>query len=871
MVVKLQWMWLFLILFVLVPGCGDDKAKPSDRAGTGFSPVVRYFSDTSRLGGDAGLVSLGVLDYDMFNVKTDHLLNDTFGNPDDWATVDHPNVVIEEGALKAVRDAARAGGTVLQVKKGLPCKVRLLPVDGKSTIFSCLRIKLPEGRSIEDYKNLVFLMETTMAPWRDLSNLTSDNYLSIHCDWRLSSDKDGWLELYQAFVPAETARSVVAVLNPECQGLEDSRAIFIDQLAVRLATANEIACSFIESLPEGADPRVVPLSEFSENGEIRDALATATPGELHLPLEPGGKRALRFGLTFPSAGSEGHCPEIKVSVELGEGAIADGESTGQAAAATRKKLYAETIHATEARKSALNWLERVVEVPPTSGPAHLILRSDKVSRVSAAEKMTSVKTTDGKSAVGNSATGKTSTGNSATGNFTDEGNGIVVWGSPALTAIPEPDAKKPLNVVLISIDTLRWDRLGVYGGFHEAGVSPFIDRFATRSIVFDNAVAQAPFTLPSHVSMLSGQYACVHRVQELGNRINTERTPMLAKVLGDAGYMTGAFTAGVLVDHLFGFNQGFDTYMETEPVRDGRIECTLKWLDANKDLPFFLFFHTFAVHCFGYNNADYIDRFDPGCSARIHNYTNTPDWLDWVAHPETHTEEEIACVHNKYMAGVRMADDAVKAVIDHLDKLGIRDRTLIVITSDHGQELLERGVIDHGNSLYEEQIHVPLIIQPPGGIAPRRIPDVVELIDIAPTIFDFLELPHPVSIQGQSLLPFFDPALAHTSDGLAYSEVILRVHSYSLRSRDWKVVHNPDPGMAAPNPYSEYELFHLPDDPAEVNNQKDLPAMKDYIKRLDAVRDSLKKASDAIQGQMVEGQEIDPELMEELRQQGYIR
>jgi len=647
--------------------------------------------------------------------------------------------------------------------------------------------------------------------------MTSDKYLGLHHNWEQITGKDGWVDLYQVIAPVENARSMVVVLNPDCAGLEDSRSVIIDQIVVRTATVAETASSFVRGLPEGADPSIVALPEFNENGELRDALATATPGELRLPIEPGGKRALRFGLTFPSAGTRGHCADIKISIEL----MSENHAS--------QVLHQEIVPVVAAKKSVLNWLERNIPVPSTASPAQLVLRSESAGK----------------------------------------GDGIVVWGSPSL--VPVPAGEKPLNVVLVSIDTLRSDRLGVYGAFHEAGVSPFIDRFSTQSLLFENAVAQAPFTLPSHVSMLSGQYACVHRVQELDNRINVQRTPMLAKVLGDAGYVTGAFTAGVLVDHLFGVNQGFDTYMETEPCLEGRIDCTLEWLTANKELPFFLFFHTFAVHCFGYNDADYIDRFDPGCTCRIHSYTNTPDWLDWIAHPETHTKEEIACVHNKYLAGVRMADDAVKTVIEHLDKLGVRDRTLIIITSDHGQELLERGVIDHGNSVYEEQIHVPLIIQPPGGITPRRIPDIVELIDLAPTIFDFLELPQPLTIQGQSLYPFFDPSLGHTSDGLAYSEVILRCESYTFRTKDWKVIYNPDPESAPKKPYRKYELYNLGSDPAEKSNQADLPEMDNYVKRLDLIRKNLGKVSDAIQGQIVEGQEIDLELLEELRAQGYIR
>jgi arylsulfatase A-like enzyme len=591
----------------------------------------------------------------------------------------------------------------------------------------------------------------------------------------------------------------------------------VDRIIIREATLGEVVRSLNLHPSEGPIPKAAPRWRFEKNGEHRDVLLTATPGHLKLTIGSGPKKRFRFGIAFPFERTNGHSEKIALEAVLRPH---EGKEI---------PLYRETHLLEDMRGSDTGWIERGLDLPPLAEEGSLLLKS----------------------------------------RCEDEGRAIVAWGAPMLASFAGADT--PPNIVLFSIDTLRPDRTGPYGGTHPAGVSPFMDRIARESILFENAVTQAPYTLPSHVSMMSGQYPTVHKVQNIHKRIDPERTPLLASILARAGYVTGAFTGGRLVNTTFGFGSGFDTYSEFDPCRGAAAERPFEWLKANGHLPFFLFFHTYVVHDYACDDPEYIERFDPGCTSTVHHSSMAHGFTDWPKEI-TPSEADRKCLDNRYAAGIRMADDGMKSMVEFLDSMGLMENTVIVITSDHGEELLDRGRVQHGYTLYEELIRVPLIIRPPGGTAPRRIQDLVEVIDIFPTLLDVVRLPLPEVVQGNSLMNFLNPEYGGTPDRIAFSEVDFASRKYALRSDAWKIIYNPKARSDDKTDHKEYELYDLQADPDERKDLAlELQRHENLQERMTAFRDRLRSIADSIEGQGDARSEIDPELLNELRAQGYVK
>jgi len=329
------------------------------------------------------------------------------------------------------------------------------------------------------------------------------------------------------------------------------------------------------------------------------------------------------------------------------------------------------------------------------------------------------------------------------------------------------------NVVLISIDTLRADHLGGYG--YEQATSPVIDqRLAAAGVVFERCLSQSPKTTPSHMTMFTSLYPCVHGVSlwegagpgpVLNPAVHT-----LAEVLKNAGYATGAFTGRGHVHRSRGFGQGFDVYRHRrlygrEP--DGRpreLDEALEWMRRNRHRKFFLFYHTYAVHDPYLPPAELVEASDDGGyrgplrqvvgqlrgGAREWNDAHRVFW-DAV---DTSDPVAVRFLERLYDGAIRHADGAlVGALLDRLDELGLGDETLVVFTSDHGEAFGEHGRFLHGD-LHVETLHVPLVLRFPGRLpAGTRVRAPARLLDLMPTVLDLVGLPVPADIQGRSLVP----------------------------------------------------------------------------------------------------------------------
>jgi arylsulfatase len=401
---------------------------------------------------------------------------------------------------------------------------------------------------------------------------------------------------------------------------------------------------------------------------------------------------------------------------------------------------------------------------------------------------------------------------------------------------PEP----PRGVVLVSIDTLRADRLGVYG--YPRGTSPAIDAIAADAVVFDAAVPTCPATAPSVASLLTGTYRARHGVRGNNYRLgNTAET--LAERLRAYGFRTAARVANPVLDTPRGFGRGFDDYgmpeglvkggpgmLEGEPL----VDDARALLDTLAGERFFLWIHFHDPHGPYFPPPRYRDRFsaadyrrdgeaDLPLAAGNYGLRLLP------AYQVVGARRAPADYRALYDAEIRYTDDHVAAVRDALRAHGLWDRIVFVLTADHGESLGEHDYyFQHGWFTYQDSVHVPLIVRAPGLPAGRRIPRSVSLIDVMPTILELAGVPAPRRIDGRSLLPLVRGAGGHRP---AFMQTYYGSERVALRVGRFKYVQTrPRPrNMAAPKPGNEpiwpasvrHELYDLVADPAEVHDLAD--------------------------------------------------
>lgn len=324
----------------------------------------------------------------------------------------------------------------------------------------------------------------------------------------------------------------------------------------------------------------------------------------------------------------------------------------------------------------------------------------------------------------------------------------------------DPDLSRP-NVLLISIDSLRADRLGCYGNPRDT--SPRIDTLARRGVLFTNAWSTTSWTLPAHVSLLSGRSLLGHGVRE-ARRIPAS-VPMLAETLHGIGYQTAAFVSAPWLSSRFGFDRGFDLYDDFSvpftPDRESRMraQATLsapllapaieRWLRQAAKPPFFLFLHYFDVHYDYSPPAPYNTMFDPSYDGPI---TGRRFHADPRIRPDM-AKRDLDHLLALYDGEIRFTDDHIGRVLDLMEELGFLKSTFIVLTADHGDEFFEHGGKGHHRTLYEEVLRVPLILSWPGRLAQGlRVEEPVSIVDALPTILAVLGQAPPKGTEGINLL-----------------------------------------------------------------------------------------------------------------------
>ena len=331
----------------------------------------------------------------------------------------------------------------------------------------------------------------------------------------------------------------------------------------------------------------------------------------------------------------------------------------------------------------------------------------------------------------------------------------------ALSAACGGNAMPPIErVILISIDTLRADYLSPYGA--PARLTPRLAEEVEDALIFDDAITQATSTLPSHTSLLYSLHTFVHR--GLHRKPAGAATDLTARDPAQAGYRTAAYVGGGQLRPQFGLGRGFDTYkvVNTRDINaDTRfadrlgplLEAARGFLTEHGSDPAFLFLHTYEPHLPYAPPQRFRDRVERLLSRgeRLGQGEHldaplTPYAPDLGAPREAWDLERRRAL---YAAEVAYVDEFLGGLFDLLDELDLRDDTLIILLSDHGESLGERGVLGH-NEFFTEQLRVPLIVWRPGA-APRRVSAAVELIDVMPTVFDLLGLDTPYPFMGRPL------------------------------------------------------------------------------------------------------------------------
>ncbi len=360
---------------------------------------------------------------------------------------------------------------------------------------------------------------------------------------------------------------------------------------------------------------------------------------------------------------------------------------------------------------------------------------------------------------------------------------------------PASSAKSQIrNVVLISLDTCRADRLGCYG--YSRNTTPNIDSIAAEGITFNHAITPVPITLPAHSSMLTGTSPLFHKVHDNVDYHLNDKNLTLAEILSKNNFVTAAGIGAFVLDSQFGLDQGFDTYDDNlrgeskvflgfnERKAEEVSHFAKTWLDKHHNEQFFLFLHYFDPHYPYEPHKDF-----PFASMPL------------LAFSKDHYDAEIA-----------YTDHCIGQVIEKLKELKLYDNTLLIITADHGEAFGQHSESTHGYFIYHSTLHVPLIFRVPGGPENKRINNLASLIDIVPTVCALLGLPIPSQVQGKDFSGLFTQSMNPVDERYLYCESLLPTKLgfgpyIGLVNDRWKYIHTLEP-----------ELYDLLQHPLETKN-----------------------------------------------------
>ena len=401
------------------------------------------------------------------------------------------------------------------------------------------------------------------------------------------------------------------------------------------------------------------------------------------------------------------------------------------------------------------------------------------------------------------------------------------------------ELSRPKNVILITIDTLRADRLGCYG--YTRAQTPNIDAWAENGALFQNATATTPLTLPSHSSIMTGMYPVSHGVRDNAGFYLEDNWVTLAETLKGSGFSTGGFVSAFVLDRKWGIAQGFDEYFDhfelskyktvsldaVQRRGDETMDAAIKWMDRVKDRQFFSWIHLYDPHT----------PYDPP----------DPFRAPWAKTQFGLYDGEIA--YTDYLIGKLQA---------FLDQHDLSSTTAIVLTADHGESLGEHQETGHGFFIYDATTHVPMIVVVPGGGA-IQVRDQVRTVDLFPTICALLQVPAPSKLDGVSLIPLIQGEKLPAPLS-AYSESYYPRFHYgwnelkSLRTAEYKFIEAPQP-----------ELYRVSQDIDESDN-----LYGSETRRAEPFKNQITQLVKAGGAELKGPKPMDDEALEKLQALGYI-
>ncbi|MEO8196096.1 MAG: sulfatase [Thermoanaerobaculia bacterium] len=454
---------------------------------------------------------------------------------------------------------------------------------------------------------------------------------------------------------------------------------------------------------------------------------------------------------------------------------------------------------------------------------------------------------------------------------------IAAWSAPYLGSAPAPAASAPEsaagarqtrpNIVWISLDTLRADHLGAYG--YARPTSPNLDAFAARGLRFQWAISQAPWTRPSHRSMLTGVYPASRGGLD---------SPMIGEVLYRAGYETFAVTGGGQVDSTLGFDRGFEIYRVWDWIHEPQKMVDWARTRAQRsDRPFFAFLHCYEIHE-PYTHTRFAEGLPGGRLAGEFSKEI------WNRLRKKFSDEEKRYAEAMYDGDIAYTDAKLGEFFADFEHAGLLANSIVIVTSDHGEQFWENGSWGHGQNLHDHQIHVPLLVFLPDSVrgdlvrasqakgkgpalVQGAIEDQIELIDLYPTLLDLVGAGLESPVNGRSLRPLLEgQGSLPAREAFAEHTNVKENEQKALRTPRFKFIVS-IPRKSADSRDESFELYDLKRDPREQQNLA--PGLAPRVVELRAKLGRIMDGGELARDEEVPA-DIDNDLREQLKALGYI-
>ena len=612
-------------------------------------------------------------------------------------------------------------------------------------------------------------------------------------------------------IPRHLLFSLISLSVWRCDGPSSSASLpffFVDHLADAEGIYNR--AKFRSVRKDGALSSSVTMA-----GETQLSLTPPLPSRMTYEVRIPSNAVLRFSIGATPLGDEALSDPVDFRLHVGSDI---GEEIH----------FSETVR----RSGANRWFHREVDLTRWSGKKVRVTFETKLS-----------------------------------GSGSDRRPILAVWGSPVLVS-STAEHEKP-NLILISIDCLRADHVGAYG--YERNTTPSIDELAGDGVVFETTVSTSSWTLPTHMSMLTGLPPSIHGAT--GQNKLDGSVPYLPELLAQSGYRVDGVTSVDYLSREFGFETGFHSHLFLfDPGADRLVDAALDLIRRGDGQPHFLFLHLLDVHWPYSPPSDFRALF----GGRPPNISGL---LDKVLHDkEPSNQEEINQVMNLYDGELAYVDQELGRFFDELKAARLYERSLIIVTADHGEAFYEHGYWKHTQTLYEEMVRVPLIVKWPEDSPTGNVETMVSQIDVFPTVLEAAG-ETPPGTWAMSLRRHVDGGPRTTSERTVVAEVTWdalptrpAMMKIAFRSEQFKYIatlQGPAVKELSPSGIRQEELYDLTRDPSETKNVslESEHQLRFFRKKL---RDYFAEARTFREARRGEKVALDDATLERLRALGYI-